>query len=199
MLARIIIFVVLAGAAAWVWTSLRRRSAERIRDMPERWRLLGAVDERLQEAVNMRDKLADLAGRPDNALDREVVYDVDELIASVSDVVELRIELERHLQVLDQEQLQRDAELLHEDAAERQGRMLATVEERPGQLNGEIATAVGDLRELYLHVLDNLQKPGLASDTVVQQTRDRAAQLRSRIEAEQELKRYLAAEDAVIH
>ena len=199
MLARIILFVLVSGAAFWVWTSLRRRNQARIREMPERWRLLAAVDDRLQEAVHMRDRLAELAGRADNNLDREVVYDVDELIASVSDVVELRIELERHLRVLDRARLEKDAEMLDEDTAERQKRMLATVDERPEQLNGEIVAAVGDLQNLYLHVLDNLQNPELSSDSVVQTARDRAAALRTRLEAERELKTFLEDEGITVH
>jgi len=199
MLARIILFIVLTGAAAWIFTSLRRRSVKRIRAMPERWRLLAAVDERLQEAVNMRDRLAELAAREDNSLDREVVYDVDELIASVSDVIELRIELERHLQVVDRQRLEQDAELLDEATAEKQQKMLATVSDRPEQLTTEVVAAVGDLRNLYLHVLDNLQNPSLAGDTVIQQTRDRAAALRSRLEAERELKIFLEDEEVTVH
>ena len=199
MLPRIVLFVLLSGAAFWVWSSIRRRNRTRIREMPERWRLLAAVDERLQEAVQMRDRLAELASRADNNLDREIVYDVDELIASVSDVVELRIELERHLRVLDRERLERDAEMLDDETAARQKRMLATVDERPEQLNSEIVAAVGDLQNLYLHVLDNLQNPELSSDSVVQTARDRATALRTRLEAERELKTFLEDEGITVH
>lgn len=200
MLPRLIFAIIALGLVTWIWRSFRRRQRTTIPAMPERWRLLAAVDERLQEGVNMRDRLAELAGRPDNALERSILNDVDELMASVSDVVELRIEFERHLLVLDKDRLESDsALLLSEAAADRQAKLLASVGERPAQLNTEIAAAIVDLRELYLHVLDNMHKPGITGADVVERTRQRAAELRTRMEAERDLQRLLSDDKTNVH
>lgn len=142
-------------------------------------------DERIREAVDIRERIADYARRKDIGLDRVLVVEVDELIATMVELARMRDDLERHLDGLSPTRLERDAALLEVSVVEGQKRQVDDLRMRVRNLETELARAVAGLRETWLGLLDALATPG-AGNLAANRTREQVEGLRLRIAAEKE-------------
>lgn len=142
-------------------------------------------DERVREAIDIRERIADYARRKDVGLDRALVLEVDELLVTMCELARMRDELATHLQGLSPERLQRDAALLDAATLDGQRRQIAELRARLQGLEAELARAVSGLRETWLGLLDALATPG-AGSLAASRTREQVEGLRVRIAAEKE-------------
>jgi hypothetical protein len=181
----------LAFAAVYIpilWRRARDRKRPVVRVIPAAAPAalrLAQQDERLHEAVSLRDKIADLARKPEVGLDAVVVQEVDELIAAMVSLHETKTQLGQHLATISDERIARDAALLDAESVASQRRQLEALRQRERSLETELARAVAGLRETWLGLLDAMALPGsgpLATDRV----RSQIETLRIRIQAERE-------------
>ncbi len=142
-------------------------------------------DERIREAVVIRERIADYARRPEVGLDVIVVHEVDLLIASMVELARTRRELEDHLGGISEAQLVRDAALLDPATLQAQRLQIDGLRVRARGLEAELARAVAGLRETWLGLLDALAQPG-AGGLATARMRDQIEALRIRIQAEKE-------------
>lgn len=142
-------------------------------------------DERLREALEIRERMAEYARRKDVGLDRALVLEVDELIATMLELQRMRVELRAHLSAVSPARLERDAALLDAGTVEGQRRQLADLSRRADDLEAELARAVAGLRETWLGLLDALATPG-AGSLAATRTREQVDGLKLRIAAEKE-------------
>lgn len=153
---------------------------------PEAQRL-ARQDERIGEAVELRAKIAELVGREDVGLDRVLVLEVDELIAAMVALQEIRGALRSHLGSISEERLARDAALLDAGTVDEQRRQVESLRARDRKLEAELARATAGLRETWLGLLDAIALPGggaVAHDRI----RAQIETLRVRIQAEREVR-----------
>lgn len=153
---------------------------------PEALRMARA-DERIGEAVELRAKIAELVGRRDVGLDRVLVLEVDELIAAMVGLQEIRTALRSHLGTISEERIARDAALLDAATVEEQRRQVEALRMRDRKLEAELARAAAGLRETWLGLLDAIAMPGggaVAHDRI----RAQIETLRVRIQAEREVR-----------
>lgn len=163
----------------------QRKRPVALPEAPAEAKRLAAGDERLAEAVELRDKIAGLARKKDVGLDRAVVDEVDELLRAMVSLRELKLELAHHLSILPERRIAEDAALLDAATVEAQRRQIAELRQRERGLDAELARAAAGLRETWLGLLEALAQPGnhaLASNRVKEQVET----LRIRIQAEQE-------------
>lgn len=142
-------------------------------------------DERIREALEIRERIADYARRPEVGLDVIVVHEVDLLVASMVELARMRRELESHLGGISEAQLVRDAGLLEPATLHAQRAQIDGLRARARGLEAELARAVAGLRETWLGLLDALAQPG-AGSLATTRTRDQVEALRIRIQAEKE-------------
>lgn len=184
LLASIIAFGAVYAPIAWKKLRQRKPSLA-LPEVPAAARRLAAGDERLAEAVELREKIAGLTKKKDVGLDRAVVDEVDELLAAMVSLRELKLELAHHLSILPERRIAEDAALLDAATVDAQRRQIAELRQREKGLDAELARAAAGLRETWLGLLEALAQPGnhaLASNQVKAQVEA----LRIRIQAEQE-------------
>jgi hypothetical protein len=168
----------------WRERQLRPRLRERPRLAPRAIHL-AAEDERMREAVDLRNKIAELADKPEVGLDDAVVHEVDELIAGMVALHDTKAALAHHLLAISEERLRRDEALLEPESVANQRRQLEALRQRGRTLEAELARAVAGLREAWLGLLDALAQPGgglVSGDRV----RAQIETLRIRVQAERE-------------
>ncbi|MFO0748609.1 MAG: hypothetical protein U1F43_23535 [Myxococcota bacterium] len=156
--------------------------------LPPAPRRLAQSDDRVREAVEIRERIADYARRKDIGLDRVVVLEVDELLVTMVELATMRRELEAHLAGVSPARMERDAGLLDAGTLEGQRQQLADLRTRCSNLEAELARAVAGLRETWLGLLDALATPG-AGSLAASRTREQVEGLRLRIAAEKEARR----------
>jgi hypothetical protein len=168
----------------WRERQLRPRPRERPRLAPRAIHL-AAEDERMREAVDLRNKIAELADKPEVGLDDAVVHEVDELIAGMVALHDTKAALAHHLLAISEERLRRDEALLEPESVANQRRQLEALRQRGRTLEAELARAVAGLREAWLGLLDALAQRG---GGLVSGDRGRAQieTLRIRVQAERE-------------
>ncbi len=191
LLELLVVAALIAFAAVYVpivWRRARDRKRPVVRIIPAAAPAalrLAQQDERLREAVDLRNKIADLARKPEVGLDGAVVHEVDDLVAEMVSLHDMKTELGRHLATISEERIARDAGLLDAESVASQRRQLETLRQRERSFETELARAVAGLRETWLGLLDAMALPGsgpLASDRV----RSQIETLRIRIQAERE-------------
>lgn len=171
-----------------LWRRTRDRKRPIVRTIPSAAPAalrLAQQDERLREAVDLRNKIADLARRPDVGLDAVVVAEVDDLVHAMVSLHDMKEQLGQHLATISDERITRDAALLDTESVASQRRQLEALRQRERSLETELARAVAGLRETWLGLLDAIALPGsgaMASDRV----RSQIETLRIRIQAERE-------------
>ncbi|MCC6620435.1 MAG: hypothetical protein IT385_04230 [Deltaproteobacteria bacterium] len=164
---------------------IRRRRDESVPLLGFDARRAAERDERIREAVDIRERIADYARRKDVGLDRSLVVEVDELIATMLELARIRHELLAHLEALTPDRLARDAALLDAGTLAAQRRQVDELRRRADALEGELARAASGLRETWLGLLDALATPG-AGSLAATRTREQIEALRIRIAAEKE-------------
>jgi len=181
--------IVFAGVYAPIlWRRARDRKRPTIKTIPappSSVLRLAQGDDRLREAVDLRNKIADVVRKPDVGLDVVIVHEVDDLIAGMVSLHELKTQLGQHLATISDERIARDAALLDPESVATQRRQLEALRQRERSLETELARAVAGLRETWLGLLDAVAQPGsnsLAADRV----RSQIQSLRIRIQAERE-------------
>lgn len=201
---RVVLEVVLVAAAlafATVYLPIlwRRMSAARARRMalpppippaPAEARALVArpgVDSRVREAVELRERIAELARKREVGLDAGVVTDVDLLLGALVELHALSASLGTHLEAFSDANLARDSGLVDPASIARQREQVAALGARKRGLDAEIAQAVSGLRETWLGLLDALAQPGGGAD-LTRRTRAQVETLRVRIAAEREVR-----------
>lgn len=193
-----IVFVAsaLAFAAVYLpilWRRAQAASAKKkalpppIPAAPPAARALVAVDARLHEAVEIRERIAELARKKEVGLDGGVVTDVDLLLVAMVELHALSASLGAHLEAFSDTNLARDSGLVDPAAIARQREQAAALGVRKRGLDAEIAQAVSGLRETWLGLLDALAQPGGGAD-LAQRTRAQVETLRVRIAAEREVR-----------
>lgn len=150
-----------------------------------RARHLAKEDERLREAVELRDKIADLTKRPKVGLGDDVVHEVDELIEAMVGIYDTRAALSQHLAGFTEERLARDQALLDAASLARQRRQLDQLRTRERGLEAELARATAGLRDTWLGLLDALAQSGGGAVTA-ERVRAQIESLRIRVQAERE-------------
>lgn len=188
----ILIFGAAGGAYLWLRRTARGGSARRIAgpgrrgvrlpSIPESWARVASQDRHLAEGLQIRTSLAELVERGSGEVQADLVREVDELLICVVDLVELRLETEQRVRIV-------EASANGEAAPDLE--RLGQLRERPEQLEVEVQSAVSELRETYLHVVDSVAAPTSGARDLIARTRDRAAQLRRRVKAERELRSIL--------
>ena len=168
-----------------LWKRWKSRKDDSVPPLARAARQAAERDERLREAIDIRERIADYARRKDIGLDRVLVSEVDELIATMLELVRLREELVTHLAALTPERLERDAELLDPATLASQRQQVTDLRAREKALEAELARAVSGLRETWLGLLDALATPG-AGSLAATRTREQVETLRIRIAAEKE-------------
>lgn len=189
LLAGLITFGIAYGPVLWRRWRARRR-APRPEPLPpvspEAVRL-SRQDERIGEAVELRARIAELVSRREVGLDRVLVLEVDELIAAMVGLQEIRSALRSHLASISEERIARDAALLDAATVSEQRRQLEGLRRRDRTLEAELARATAGLRETWLGLLDAIAQPGsgaVAHDRI----RAQIETLRIRIQAEREVR-----------
>jgi len=164
---------------------LRRRRDESVPALAFEARRAAEGDERIREAIDIRERVADYARRKEVGLDRSVVLEIDELLATIVELARMRQELVAHLGALTPERMARDAALLDPATVTDQRRQVEELRGRAAALEVELARAVAGLRETWLGLLDALASPG-AGRLATSRTREQIEALRIRIAAEKE-------------
>jgi len=189
LLELLVVAALIAFAAVYVpilWRRARDRKRPVVRVIPVAAPAalrLAQQDERLREAVSLRDKIADLARKPEVGLDVAVVHEVDELVAEMVSLHDTKTQLSQHLATISEERIARDAGLLDAESVTNQRRQLEALRQRERSLETELARAVAGLRETWPGLLDAVALPGsgaVASDRV----RSQIETLRLRLQAE---------------
>ncbi len=178
MLLRLVLFAMLAGAAWGLATWWRRQRTRRLPAVPERWLLLEPVDARMREGLELRERVARLVRRPSSGLTRELVVAVDDLLEGVAELVELRLEVARHLGTL------RRAE----GAGGAEGRATAKLAEREAHLEHEAERAIVELRDIYADLLGAVADPREQGSVASARTRRAVDELKVRVEAERDVR-----------
>lgn len=176
----------LTYAPIWAKRLRARRAAARevVPTLEGRLRAYCGRDERLTEALEIRDRIAGYAAREEVGLDPRLIVDVDTLIAGMVALDETARELGRHLDALPVTRLARDAALLDGDAAARQARQIEALRQKRASLEGELVRAVAGLREAWLGLIDALSRPDVGSPVRV--AREQVEALNLRVSAERE-------------
>ncbi len=191
---RVVIEVLLLGGAlAFVsvygpiwWKKLRARKAERsqVPELDAKLRKACASDERLSEALEIRDRIAGYASKSDVGLDSRLVEDVDVLIGGLVALMATARELGQHLAGFTPERLERDAAVLDAGAVTRQKGQVEALRQKRQALEAEVVRAVSGLREAWLSLIDALSRPHAGSPVSV--AREQVEALNLRVSAEHE-------------
>jgi hypothetical protein len=191
---RVVIEVLLLGGAlafVWVygpiwWKRVRARKVERkaVPEIDGKLRKACAGDERLSEALEIRDRMAGYAARDEVGLDVRLVEDVDILIAGLVALTGTARELGQHLAGFTRERLERDAAVLDEGAITRQKGQVEALKQKRQALEAEVVRAVSGLREAWLSLIDALSRPHAGSPVSV--AREQVEALNLRVQAERE-------------
>ncbi|NUN15250.1 MAG: hypothetical protein HUU55_16605 [Myxococcales bacterium] len=151
---------------------------------PEHWQKLATQDLHLAEALALRESLRVLVGKQRSLVGPELLVDVDAIIDPLVGLVELRQEVIRCADNLDniggQKQPSTSANMVQR---------LTEHEQRLGQEAGQM---VDTLRSVYLDLIDGTTSTAIDRDTMNQRAKELAANVRTRIEAESEVREILA-------
>ena len=191
MFFRLIFFLLVIGAGWLGWRAWRRKQALMPPEVPDGWRKMARRDARLREALELRDQMADFVRRH-GVLGLELMRSAHELLAGVADIVELRIHLERYLSMVDERDLDRDSGLVPTETIEAQRAQLEALQSRPQKLNAVAASAVADLRQLYLELVEALTASDADISAPGARLRARAKEVQAQLEAEREVRAFLA-------
>jgi hypothetical protein len=189
LLAALITLGIAYGPVLWRRWRQRRRAprAEPLPPVAPEALRLARQDERIGEAVELRARIAELVGRREVGLDRVLVLEVDELLAAMVGLQELRGQLRSHLASISEERIARDAALLDAATVSEQRRQIEALRQRDRTLEAELARATAGLRETWLGLLEAIAQPGsgaVAHDRI----RAQIEGLRIRIQAEREVR-----------
>jgi hypothetical protein len=186
-LIRVVVFAALVAGLVVVVRRLLPRVVVRRRALPAQWREVAKRDERVSQALDLRERLARLATRATSLVDDRLVAEVDEVVEPLVALAELRLELESHLAGLDPAAAARDAAALGPERAER---LLASYEAlvaRRQRLAAQASEVVTGLREIYLDVIDGVSGSAGTLEGAAARTRALGESVRLRVEAEREV------------
>lgn len=154
-------------------------------EVPARAVHLAREDERMREAVEIRNRIAELARKPEVGLGDVVVREVDDLVDAMVSLYDTKTALGRHLVSISEARIERDEGLLDPVSVAAQRRQLADLRQREKAFETELARAVAGLRETWLGLLDAIAKPG-GGLVAAERVRQQIETLRIRIQAERE-------------
>lgn len=194
---RLLIYAVLAWGLARLMARVGRAWRERIAPLPERWRLLAAVDPALEHGVALRQRLVERARAEgvDRAAAALLIADVDAALGVMADLADVRVILERALARQDAAGLGGSVVLVAPAPAPGGERSLAAIHKQPSQIRAAVATAVVILDELEAAIAQRSagmgRWPALVASHEAQTLRHHTQALRTRLEAQRAVQAFL--------
>jgi hypothetical protein len=187
MLFRLALFLAVAAGAFVLWRRYQQLKLLMPPVIPDSWRDVASQDAHVREALDLWERLLKLARRDDNTLGNDFLEEVHSMVRGVVDMAALRIDLERHLRGLHPERLPEGGRTTVEE-----------LQSRAANLEAQAAETTGELRQLYLELLDNItgHDAEAAHGTAVARARRNAERLRVSLRADAELRRYLDEDEA---
>jgi hypothetical protein len=194
VLARIVRYILLGGFVVgvvfglrWVWGRLRRR-----RDRRQDRAATARREPRFAEAVELQTRIGDLAAQHDLGLrsERELLDEVEGIVAALERLARLRVDLSRHLDGLDLD----GRGATTEDAARiaEQRAKVARLREHERRLGDELERAVTELRQLLLDLLEGVSIASLDGPGATRRAQTLALEVQAQVEAEVEVQQALA-------
>ncbi|MEZ4265608.1 MAG: hypothetical protein R3F39_04455 [Myxococcota bacterium] len=148
----------------------------------------------MRQALELRARVAALAGRPQSLVDDALVAEFDHVLEPLVALAALRIELDTHLAGLDPEAAARDAATLAPQRAARLEAAYRGLVDRRDRLVSESSEIVTGLREIYLDVLDGATGTSGEIQHAAARTRALGESVRLRVDAEREVRELIAAD-----
>ncbi len=185
------------AAVAWGLVRLIARAArawrERVPPLPERWRLLAAIDPALEHGVALRQRVAERARAQgvDRAAAALLVADVDAALGVMADLSDARVTLERALARQDAAGLGDSVVLVAPAPSPGGERSLAAIHKQPSQIRAAVAAAVVLLDELEAAIAQRPMGPALVASHEARALRQHTQELRVRLEAQRAVQTFL--------
>ncbi len=193
MWVRLLIYVALAWGLARLMARLGRAWRERIPPLPERWRLLAAIDPALEHGVALRQRVVERASAEgvDRVAAALLVADVDAALGVMADLADARVRLERSLAQQSAAGLGDSVVLVAPAPAPGGERSLAAIHKQPSQIRAAVAAAVVLLDELEAATVQRPMGPALVASHEARALREHTQALRTRLEAQRAVQAFL--------
>ncbi len=160
--------VYLAALGLGLWFLWRRLRPHPLKSVPMRWRLLAANAPMMREALRIRASMVRMVLRGHAQAASGLIGDVDRLVESIAQAVELRNE----------------------------ARALPSTEGPAKEATAQIKGALHQLEQAHVHLLDTARAElDVAIRDVRGQLGDHTEQLRRQVEAQREVDRMLEEDD----
>lgn len=167
-----------------VWRRWREQRVVRRSERSPPTRRTAADNDRIAEAMEIRERIATYAQRKNFGFDAALTTEVDLLIESMVAIAQMRRELEADLRGIG-DRLARDAELLDQGVVDAQRHQIYSLRIRARSLETELARAVAGLRETWLGLLEAMNRTD-SGNLATTRTHEQVESLRIWIQAERE-------------
>ena len=194
MLARIVRYILLGGMLVGVLSVLRwlvhrlRRAPE---TGPEDYDALGRLEPRFAEALELRDRITELAADHDLGLrsEDELLREIDAILEPLARLSRLHVDLGRHLEGLDVKLTGGDR---GEGRVAAQREKIGRLKDQKRRLQLEVAGIVTELRQIYLDLLEGLSVASLDGPAARERAQAIAEGVQLHVEAAAEVREALA-------
>lgn len=189
MLRRLILYAVVGGLVALVYTAFKRARARRLPQVRDRWRALAQTNPLMREALDLHSRLEAVISREDPRLQRALMLDVHSILESIADLVGAQVDLESHIRTLRAHPAgRRPGRPMPAPEKRQRTETVSALEARADRLAQETHQAVSGLRQVYLEMLQTFEAGGQGGAEAVSKTLGLIDDLRAHAQAEREIR-----------